>query len=228
MNPLKTTQSLYAKKKNDFLADIQHEFRISRNSVRSRPAECQCEQNPAVIRRRCRTSVIFLAGSTSYRHDCPADYRALQRPYMVQARQETSLLPDRSHSGLPDAVSDAELAFPCRLSVSSADRRRYPYDAGCVAQRGYGAIPGLSRRQAALGAENPRLLDADFPYRYRRCRRCRASLCTDQLVRHVQHPRRSRRRGTERENGLLHRFGSSAALRTLDRHQHQRISSRVR
>ena len=146
---------------------------------------------------------------------------------MVPARQETSLLPDRSHPGLPDAVPDAQLTLPCRFPLPSADRRRYTHDHGCLHQCGHGTLQGPGRRQAALGTEDPRLLDADLPYRCRCRGRSRTSLCADQLVRYVQHSGRSGRCRAQREGSLLHRLRGPAALCALDSHQYLRVSSRA-
>src|SRR6267378_2925257 len=82
----------YEKTTPEFLADLEHEFWLSRDPVRLGLAACQHERDLQLSRRQRIRYSPSLAGGSGHRLDRPADHRRHERPHLDLARSPSSLL----------------------------------------------------------------------------------------------------------------------------------------
>src|ERR1700682_2091821 len=74
------------------LADLEHEFWVSRDPVRLGIAACQHERDLQLSRRQRIRYPPALAGRSGHRLDRPTDHRRHERPHVELARSPPSLL----------------------------------------------------------------------------------------------------------------------------------------
>ncbi len=157
------------------LADMEHEFRISRDPVWFRTAECERESHLRDARGDDRCDSHTLDRCSRYAARCPTDYRAHERPYLEPARTQAALLPDRRNPGDPRPVHHAQ--FPGAL-VRGDDAMGN----GCVDQCLHGTVPRVGGRPAAVRPADDRVRGAELLYRDWSRGRFGFSVCAHQPV----------------------------------------------
>src|SRR6185295_16805176 len=88
----------YAETTLELLADLEHEFRVPRDSVWLGVAACQHEPDLPIPARRRELAALPLARWSNHRSDRPADHRIDERPHVEPARSTASLFPHRRDS----------------------------------------------------------------------------------------------------------------------------------
>src|SRR5664279_2542065 len=114
----------YAKTTFEFLADLEHELRLSGHPVRFRPSDGQHERHLRIPRRQAGSDSPALARGAAHRPDYPAHHRTHERPYMGPARTSPAV----SALGGPGefACADFDAQLLCTL-----DGRWIVVGAGC-------------------------------------------------------------------------------------------------
>ena len=135
----------HAETATELLADLEHELRLPRHSVRLGTADGQHERDLRVSARQARSDPDALARGSADRPDHPADHRAHERPHLEPAWAPAAVLPRRGHSELARSHPDAEL-------TRTLDGGGPAVDSGCIDQRQHGAVPGLRGGPAARRA----------------------------------------------------------------------------
>src|SRR5881409_1046545 len=159
----------------EFLADVQHELRISRHPVRLGTPARQHVGGVRATRGPAGPGAAALAGRAAHGAPRAADRRRPERPHVGAAGAPPSLLPHRRHSGLDRALPDADLE-------RAVDGSGPPLDTRCLDQHLDGAVPRVRRRQARRVAADCRVRAAVVLHRSRRqSRQCPAAAV--QLVR---------------------------------------------
>ena len=115
------------------LANLEHEFRILRDSIRLGSADGQYERHLRIPGRPGRPDSYPLARRTAYRPRRAADHRSCQRPYLGPPRAPSTLLPRRRDPEFNRPRSHATLVGP-------VDGCRSPLDSGCLDHHQHGAV----------------------------------------------------------------------------------------
>src|SRR5690349_9469170 len=90
--------NLHAETTLELLADLEHEFRVPRDSVWLGFAARQHEPDLQVPARRRKLAALPLARWSNYRSDHSTDYRVDERSHLEPARPAPSLLSQRRDS----------------------------------------------------------------------------------------------------------------------------------
>ena len=116
------------------MADLEHEFWVSRDPVRLGIAARQHERDLQLSGRQRIRYPPSLAGGSGHRLDCPADHRRHERPHLELARPPPSLLFSGRDPFQPCVIRHA------RFQQRQNGRQLF-VDSGCQHQYQHGAVP---------------------------------------------------------------------------------------
>src|SRR6185369_15073392 len=163
----------YAETTLELLADLEHEFRISRHSVWLGFAARKHEPDLQVPARRGKLASVSLARWPNHGVNHSTHHRFDERSHLEQAWSSPSLFSRGGDSRQCCALLHARFVRSVDGCGTALDtRREHQYHDGTVSR--------VCRRQAAGRTTHPRLRDAEFFHRHRPdARECFALLVHD-------------------------------------------------